>query len=160
MLGRSAFSCSISDWNPDWDTFISTSWRYDGQGRMIEPELYRDTELILTWDYFGFDRNLFKPTGYFDGIYLWNARTWDKDNRKFTFRELIRCGTQYVVYPIFDPNQFKLYVERNRIGSRSGVNFYNKGIPLNLGNGSFNYFDGFKTGQRIYDIYTSGEWNT
>ena len=160
LLGRSAFSCSISDWNPDWDTFISTSWRYDEQGRMIEPELYRDTELVLTWDYFGFDRNLFKPQGYFDGIYLWNARTWDKDNRKFTFRELIKCGTQYVVYPIFDPNQFKLYVKRNRIGSRAGVNFYNKGVPLNLGNGSFNYFDGFKTGQTIYDIYTSGEWNT
>jgi len=28
-LGRSAFSCVISDWNPDWDHFIETSWRYD-----------------------------------------------------------------------------------------------------------------------------------
>jgi len=28
-LGRAAFTCSISDWNPDWDHFIETSWRYD-----------------------------------------------------------------------------------------------------------------------------------
>ena len=161
ILGRSAFSCSISDWNPDWDTFIATSWRYDenNNNRMIEPDLYRDTELVLSWDYFGFDRNLFKPTGYFDGIYLWNSRTWDKDNRKFTFRELIKCGTQYVVYPIFDPNQFKLYVQRNRLGSYTGVNFYNQGMPLYLGNGSYNYFDTYKTGRRIYDIYCAGEWN-
>jgi len=26
-LGASAFSCSISDWNPDWDKFIETSWQ-------------------------------------------------------------------------------------------------------------------------------------
>ena len=160
ILGRSAFSCSISDWNPDWDTFIATSWRYDQTtGRMIEPSLYRDTELILTWDYFGFDRNLFKPTGYFDGIYLWNSRTWDKDNRKFTFRELIKCGTQYVVYPVFDPNQFKLVVLRNQVGTYSGYKFGNPGVPLYLGNGVHNYFDMFKTGRLIYDIYTAGEWN-
>ena len=160
ILGRSAFSCSISDWNPDWDTFIATSWRYDQEtGRLIEPELYRDTELVLSWDYFGFDRNLFKPTGYFDGIYLWNSRTWDKDNRKFTFRELIKCGTQYVVYPIFDPNQFKLVVQRNRLGNYLTNSYYNPGLPLYLGNGTHNYFDMFKTGRLIYDIYTAGEWN-
>ena len=24
-----SFSCSISDWNPDWPTFIETSWQYE-----------------------------------------------------------------------------------------------------------------------------------
>jgi hypothetical protein len=76
----------------------------------VNPTLYRDTVLTLTWDYFGFERNLFKPQGYFDGIYLWNPRSWDKDNVKFSFEELIRCGTQYVIYPIFDPDTYKIWV--------------------------------------------------
>jgi hypothetical protein len=25
-LGRASFSCSIGDWNPDWDVFLATSW--------------------------------------------------------------------------------------------------------------------------------------
>jgi hypothetical protein len=28
-IGRSAFSCSISDWNPDWDKMIETSYQTD-----------------------------------------------------------------------------------------------------------------------------------
>jgi len=76
----------------------------------VNPTLYRDTVLTLTWDYFGFDRNLYRPTGYGEGIYLWNPRSWDKDNVKFSFEELIRCGTQYVVYPIFDPDTYKIWV--------------------------------------------------
>lgn len=33
ILGRGGFSCSLSDWNPDWDTFLSTSYKsgYDAQ---------------------------------------------------------------------------------------------------------------------------------
>lgn len=26
VIGRGGFTCSLSDWNPDWDTFISTSY--------------------------------------------------------------------------------------------------------------------------------------
>ena len=161
-LGASGFSCSISDWNPDWDTFIATSWQtaqvygeatvksgslttgnvnirsekdmnseavgqapigatvsitgasevvgdytwypvlygeYAGYMRSVNlnniteyggtvdvnPTLYRDTVLTLDWDYFGFERNLYRPTGYGEGIYLWNPRSWDKDNIKFSF---------------------------------------------------------------------------
>jgi len=186
-LGASAFSCSISDWNPDWDKFIETSWQtvevygeatvkngtatsgdviirskkdvnsesigtapvggkvditgasevigdytwypvrydeYEGYMRSINlkniteyggtaevnPVLYRDTVMTLDWEYFGFIRNLYKPDGYSDGIYLWNPRSWDKDNIKFSFEELIRCGTQYVIYPIFDPDTYKIWV--------------------------------------------------
>jgi len=76
----------------------------------INPQLYRDTVLTLTWDYFGFERNLYRPTGYGEGIYLWNPRSWDKDNIKFSFEELIKCGTQYVVYPIFNPDTYKIWV--------------------------------------------------
>ena len=102
-LGRASFSCSIGDWNPDWDVFIATSWQVDENGDNINPDLYRDTELLLNWEYFGFDRNLYRPAGYPDGIYLWDARTWDDENT-FTFEELVKTGTQYVIYPLEHPN--------------------------------------------------------
>ena len=107
-LGRASFSCSIGDWNPDWDVFIETSWRVDEDGNDINPKLYRDAELTLTWDYFGFERNLFKPDGYFDGIYLWNPRSWDHGDVHFNFRELVRTGSQTVLYPAIPINMFKI----------------------------------------------------
>lgn len=114
-LGRASFSCSISDWNPDWDTFISTSWKVDDENNPINPNLYRDTDLSLTWDYFGFERDLFKPDGYPSGIYLWNPRSWEKDNPSFSFEELIRTGSQYVVYPCFAPDTYKLWNSKNAV---------------------------------------------
>jgi hypothetical protein len=63
-IGRASFTCCVGDWNPDWDTFIATSWKYDENENLLPPKLYRDSELTLTWDYFGFDKNLFKPEGY------------------------------------------------------------------------------------------------
>ena len=173
-LGRSAFSCTISDWNPDWDTFISTSWQVDENEDPISPTLYRDTPITLTWDYFGFERNAFKPTGYYDGIYLWNPRTWDKDNVKFTFDELIKCGTQYVIYPIFKPDLYKIWVQRNYLGkcvqsqttnslgqhSRTLSPAVNAGIQLNLAaDGGPSSFYGYKTDaeRMCYDVYRSGE---
>lgn len=174
-LGRSAFSCTISDWNPDWDTFISTSWQVDENEDPINPTLYRDTPITLNWDYFGFDRNAFKPTGYYDGIYLWNPRTWDKDNIKFTFDELIRCGTQYVIYPCFKPDMFKIWIQKNYLGqyARESYNntlqqtfrrltpLNNNGIQVNLSaeNGPSSFYN-YKTDQdkMCYDIYVSGEF--
>lgn len=242
-LGASAFSCSISDWNPDWDTFIETSWRkkqvygsaivkipgvhtghvnlradrdvnselvfaipvdtpvdvadlgvevgdktwyaihyvsedveYNGYIRLdnltitenyggetdISPTLYRNTVLTLTWDYFGFQRNLYKPTGYGDGIYLWNPRSWDKDNIKFSFEELIRCGTQYVVYPPFNADTYKILIKGNWLGASydysGGNTLYanNPGIQIDM-----SHPDG--THQYLYDtphysIYGAGEW--
>jgi hypothetical protein len=67
----------------------------------------------LTWDYFGFDRNLFKPAGYLDGIYLWNPRSWDHGDIHFTFRELVRVGSQTVLYPTIPTNQYKIYNKVN-----------------------------------------------
>ena len=107
-LGRASFSCSIGDWNPDWDVFIASSWRVDEDGNDINPQLYRDAELTLTWDYFGFDRNLFKPEGYFDGIYLWNPRSWDHGDIRFNFRELVRTGSQTILYPSIPVDMFKI----------------------------------------------------
>ena len=107
-LGRASFSCSIGDWNPDWDVFIATSWKTDENGKDINPTLYRDAELTLTWEYFGFERNLFKPNGYFDGIYLWNPRSWDRGDVHFNFRELVRTGSQIVLYPGIPVNMFKI----------------------------------------------------
>lgn len=174
-LGRSAFSCTISDWNPDWDTFISTSWQVDENDDPIAPTLYRDTPITLDWSYFGFERNTFKPTGYYDGIYLWNPRTWDKKNIRFTFEELIRCGTQYVVYPIFDPEHYKIWVQRNYIGQyaqwRSGAGTtsspyqwrhriaLNPGVEVNLAAaGQTNLFYAYEDEDyNAYDIYASGE---
>ena len=141
-LGASAFSCSISDWNPDWDTFIATSWQTiesptpDGYETLeVAPMVYRDTEPTLTWDYFGFEKNLYKPTGYPDGLYLWNPRSWDDQNVKFTFEELLTCGTQYVLYPCFEPELYKIFTVRNSLGlilraSRTSSTVYNPGIPL------------------------------
>jgi hypothetical protein len=251
LLGTAAFTCSISDWNPDWDKFIETSWQqeeqidygylktrktvdphylviysepddssqsvtnYDCDGKTvlritgemtqqfypvqdcndttivgyvraldtayyeliseyggtitvdIEPTLYRDTELTLTWDYFGFDKNLYKPLGFGDGVYLWNPRPWNKDNIKFTFNELVRCGTQYVVYPPFDPNTYKLWNQPNYLGTYYTIHYTggsnethyikNRGISINMA-GTYNYFEpGEYTEHPIYDIYTSGE---
>lgn len=116
-LGRAGFSCSISDWNPDWDIFIETSWQKDENGYPVNPKLYRDTDLSLTWDYFGFDRDLFRPDGYPNGIYLWNPRSWEKDNPSFSFEELIRTGSQFVVYPCFAPDTYKLWNSKNAIAS-------------------------------------------
>lgn len=240
-LGASAFSCSISDWNPDWDKFIETSWQVEdvpGSAKLgaktnlrdapdintsailievpkdatveimsakfesgtrdwykvrykeyngymvagnltnivayggtveVNPTLYRDTVLTLTWDYFGFDNNLYRPDGYGEGIYLWNPRSWDKDNIKFSFEELIRCGTQYVVYPIFNPDTFKIWVKRNYFSTTSQTYVtpytqehyisytyhYNPGITVDLS----------APGQSAslvptphYDFYLCGEW--
>lgn len=99
-LGRVSFSCSMSDWNPDWDTFIETSWRIDENGDVINPTLYRDTELTLTWDFFGIDKNLHKPTegNYNDGIFLWNPRTYENNDIYFTFEELVTTGVQEILY--------------------------------------------------------------
>ena len=42
VIGRGAFSCSLSDWNPDWDTFISTSYLSGWAGKVSgNPTLYR-----------------------------------------------------------------------------------------------------------------------
>lgn len=109
-LGRASFSCCISDWNPDWDVFIASSWKIDENGDPISPDLYRDTELLLNWDYFGFDKNLYRPAGYPDGIYLWDARTWDEDH-SFTFEELVKTGTQYVIYPVESPH-YKMITDK------------------------------------------------
>ena len=244
-LGASGFSCSISDWNPDWDTFIATSWQtaqvygeatvksgslttgnvnirsekdmnseavgqapigatvsitgasevvgdytwypvlygeYAGYMRSVNlnniteyggtvdvnPTLYRDTVLTLDWDYFGFERNLYRPTGYGEGIYLWNPRSWDKDNIKFSFEELIRCGTQYVVYPIFDPDTYKIWVQGNYLGlsyqySVSGESGYrysymnNPGIKIDLSDTDPEHSDNLYTAEH-YSIYAAGEW--
>ena len=114
-LGRAAFSCSIGDWNPDWDVFIASSWQIDEDGNEINPTLYRDAELTLTWEYFGFEKNLFKPDGYFDGIYLWNPRSWDRGDIHFSFRELVRTGSQSVLYPGIPINMFKIANSKNRV---------------------------------------------
>lgn len=164
-VGRSAFSCTISDWNPDWDIFLATSWQTDENDLPIDPTLYRDTEVVLNWDYFGFDNNLYKRPGWGDGIYLWNPRTWNKDNVEFTFRELIRCGTQYVIYPVIGYGNYKLWIRRNSLcdsylgGSSWGtgdLQYYcsNPGIKLDLSNGIDEYFNGI---QGPYDVYIEGE---
>lgn len=113
-LGRASFSCSLGDWNPDWDVFIDTSWKVDDDGNEIQPNLYRDTELTLTWGYFGFEKNLFRPEGSPEGIYMWNPRSWQPNGDiHFTFKELIRVGTQYVLYPCIQPDLYKIWVLAN-----------------------------------------------
>ena len=47
---------------------------------------------------------------------MWNPRSWDPDNIKFSFEEMVRTGTQYVFYPTVDPETYKLLVGRNQIG--------------------------------------------
>ena len=240
-LGASAFSCSISDWNPDWDKFIETSWQtveipgsaeltsnvnlreepnlntgavlttvskdtvVEIMGPMIEtgtknwypvrygeyngymvadyltnivayggtadinPTLYRETAITLTWDYFGFDNNRYRPDGYGEGIYLWNPRSWDKDNVKFSFEELIRCGTQYVVYPIFDPDTYKIWIQGNYVGASRqytisdpsyGNTYYtmymnNPGVKVDLSDATHGYE---LYANEHYSVYGAGEW--
>ena len=109
-LGRAGFSYSLSDWNPDWDTFIETSYQLDEYGNVIPPTLYRSsTPLFLTFDFYGCNKNLFKPEGSPDGIYIWNPQSWDFDNVRFTFEQIIKLGTQKVLYPAINPLAFKSY---------------------------------------------------
>lgn len=108
-LGRSMFTCTISDWTPDWDHFIETSWRYNDQNQLLLPELYREAPITLTWDYFGFDKNLYKPTGWGDGVYVWNPHPWDEEHLFFSFDELVRTGDQEVFYPFMDPHTYKFW---------------------------------------------------
>ena len=99
-IARESFSCSISDWNPDWTTFIATSWQYDEDNNAINPTLYRDTELKLDWEFFGIDKNAYKPTtgNYEDGLVLWNPRTYDNNKIIFTFEELITTVKKEIIY--------------------------------------------------------------
>ena len=163
-LGRASFSCSLSDWNPDWDTFIATSWKVDEDGNEIAPTLYRSIDLTLTWDYFGFDKNLYKPDGYSDGIYLWNPRSWNSDGDiRFTFYELVRCGTQKVVYPCINPNQYKIWTYPNSVNrykySNSTYYGFNPGIPVDFSTENVNQWSYVLENdkyERSIDIYT--EW--
>ena len=133
----------------------------------VSPTLYRDTPLTLTWDYFGFNRNSFKPLGYGNGIYLWNPRSWDKDNVKFTFEELIRCGTQYVVYPIFNADTYKIWVQNNWVGSSRDITsgghtttvyMNNPGIKINMTNPDNPAGTKYLYSTPHYSIYAAGEW--
>ena len=155
-LGRASFTCSLGDWNPDWDVFIASSWQVDENGKEINPDLYRDTELTLTWDYFGFERNLFKPEGYYDGIYLWNPRTWDRGDVNFTFRELIRVGTQYVLYPTIPINMYKIFNKTNTITLTSGIDkFQLNNIAYPEGTTPSDFYDM----NIVFDPYKAGSYN-
>lgn len=250
ICGTAGFSCSLTDWNPDWDKFLETSWqveelegvgrvaipsqqtqtgvpvysearaenalrqgyiqkdetvallslpfengttnwikvrgpKYNGNGEEITgyvdasfisitenyggsidilPTLYRDTVLTLTWDYFGFTRDKFRPAGYGPGIYLWNPRTWDQDTVRFSFEELVRCGTQKVLYPCYDPTVYKIFIQSNYLdtsynyGGSTGTQYlHSYGIQIDLS--SQNYLDkyNFQSAQH-YDIYINSEW--
>ena len=242
-LGSSAFSCSLSDWNPDWDTFIETSWQkteLEGSATIITPNnnatgvtvgmredpnvsssivaqvprnatvsllslpftegtydwykvryndtvgyiittyisvienyggeidivptLYRDTVLTLTWDYFGFNRDKYRPYGSGHGIYLWNPRTWDNDNIRFSFQELVSCGSQKVVYPSFDPNAYKLLIESNywdefyQYAGTDNIQFlHSPGLQIDLSDSNYNSHYYADTAQH-YDVYVNAEW--
>lgn len=154
-LGRASFTCSLGDWNPDWDVFIATSWQVDENGQDINPQLYRDTELTLTWGYFGFERNLFKPEGYYDGIYLWNPRTWDRGDVHFTFRELIRVGTQYILYPTIPMNAYKLYNNTNKVSLSSGISNF----LLNIKEHPETTINDFYDLNIVFDPHTAPSYN-
>ena len=164
LLGSAAFSCSIGDWNPDWDVFIETSWRVDEDGNDIAPELYRDTELALEWSYFGFDKNLYQPAGYGDGIYLWNPRSWENEGDiHFTFKELVRMGTQYVLYPFISPDTYKIFIDNNLIEQHTDLYhyYYNPGINTDLSTPTSSMFRGkSNVEQAVFDINIEGEFMT
>ena len=109
-LGRVSISFTLSDWNPDWDIFLETSWKVDENGDPVLPTLYRGVPLTLNWDFYGFDKNLYRPDGYPEGFYLWNPRAYNDENVFFTFEDIVIVGTQYVIYPEFHWEQFKAKV--------------------------------------------------
>lgn len=93
IVGRDSFSLSMSDWNPDWDKFLETSYRSG-----VIPTIYRGTPLWLTWENLGISANEYKPdSSYDDGLWLWRPKTYIKELR-FTFEELITTGVQRVLY--------------------------------------------------------------
>ena len=152
-LGRAGFSCSMSDWNPDWDIFIATSWQTDDEGNPVNPTIYRDTELTLGWDYFGFDRNLYRPEGYADGIYLWNPRSWNVDTVKFSFEEMIRTGSQYVLYPAITPYVYKSHSS----GAVENVPLYDSSALFLMNRYSNPYDADYVVNNSKWDIHYEGE---
>lgn len=203
IVGTGAFSCSLSDWNPDWDKFIETSWRtvegypafsktvnysfykdtekaekidtipledicyvlnktpitnekgnkvyqvfYKEQlgyitanedltisdnlsTAVISPIIYRDTPIRLTWDFYGLNRNLYKPdSSYNDGIFMWNPRTYENKEVTFNFEELITTGKQEILYTESLDTDWKADFGRGWISLPIGVkDFYF--IPVN-----------------------------
>jgi hypothetical protein len=129
--------------------------------------LYRDTELSLTWDYFGFDKNLYRPEGSPEGIYLWNPRSWQPNGDiHFTFNELVRLGTQYVLYPCIQPDLYKIWVLANATHrykfSNTGWKYYsNPGIrSVNLRTPAVSVFRdyiGDDDAEKVVDINFEGE---
>lgn len=108
-LGRVTLKYSLSDWNPDWDMVIETSFKYDENGTQIPPTLYRDTPVMMTWSFFGMDRDKFAPVGRY-GIYCFNPYPWDIRNDMVAFEDMISVGTQTIKY--IDPNWDKYGLSR------------------------------------------------
>ena len=80
--------------------------------------------LTLNWDFYGFDKNLYRPDGYPEGFYLWNPRAYNDENVFFTFEDIIVVGTQYVIYPEFHWEQFKAKVVSGAYRVDSDYNKY------------------------------------
>ena len=120
----------MSDWNPDWDTFIATSWKYDEHDFPINPTMYRDTELTLTWDYFGIDKNEYKPAvgNYDDGIFLWNPRSYNNTDVYFTFEEIVTTGVQKILY-VHTLQNYKLVTTNGCAPVLSDLHFAFNTIP-------------------------------
>ena len=81
---------------------LSVNWTLE---ETITPTLYRSDEpIMLTWDFYGLDANLYKPGAeYNDGMFLWNPRTYDNKTINFSFEEIITTGKQTVLYtPVMD----------------------------------------------------------
>lgn len=163
-LARTSITYTISDWNPDWDIFLETSWQADENGYPISPTLYRDTPLTLDWDYYGFARDAYKPEGYYEGFYCWNPRSWDDENLNFTFEDLVSTGTQYVIYPSWDWTRFKVklpYLEQTytnySVGGSQETRYADWGLMLgdeltdSAGN-HLPYIGWSGTDNQIYDI--------
>lgn len=106
-LGRASLTYSISDWNPDWDMVIETSFQYDDQGVQIPPTLYRDTPLEMPWSFFGLERDKYAPIGTY-GFYYWNPYPWDINNEMVTFEQMVSTGSQIVEYIDANWNMFRL----------------------------------------------------
>jgi len=100
---------------------------------------------------------------------LLNPRSWQPNGDiHFTFNELVRLGTQYVLYPCIQPDLYKIWVVGNAVnhysvytGFSSGTWYANPGIrKVDLKTSSvsaFRDYVGDPAGEKIVDVNYEGE---
>jgi hypothetical protein len=85
---------------------------------------------------------------------MWNPRSWDRGDIHFTFQELIRVGTQYVLYPTVPMNMYKLFNKKNAVSLTGVEKFQLNNISYPEGTTPNDFYDI----NIVFDPYTTNNY--